>query len=326
MMKSSYSVLILIFILSGCFYLQPQVTPDLSHNLPILENSSGSTTESSGDHIGSNLGPFSHNYDISQHNSTYLAMNFDDEELKEGRLRAEALRDIATTYGVQLGIVQTSRKINQELHRAAVKLSKIFNFQLLMINGPDGVKVRPPVISAAKETWEVFDEGKTIRVADSVYEIITQTVFTSVAPTWQEYLITAFEEPELSYTVLQPNSITEEKAWEKWERAGWNVGKQQAYNIFESNLNRLKRDFQGMIRYKILTEEGLVNPAVIAQGVLGNTGDGQNMRVNDRAIRITKEPELELDSTKWIASPTYIDLDGTVYGIPPPNFEKDFMD
>ena len=125
------------------------------------------------------------------------------------------------------------------------------------------------------------------------------------------------------HSVLQPNSAEEENAWIEWEKAGWDIGKQQAHNIFESNLNRLNRDFQGMIRYKILVEEGRVNPAVIAQGVLGNTGDGQNMRVNDRAIRITRDPKLELDSSKWLASPTYLDVDGKVFGIPSPKIEFD---
>ena len=184
-----------------------------------------------------------------------------------------------------------------------------------MIPGPDGVMVRPPVISEAKETWESFDEGKSLRVADTVYEIITQAQFTSVPPKWQEYLITVFNEPELPFTTLQPTSAEEEDAWKKWQMEGWNHGKEQAYAIFESNLNRLNRDFQGMVRYKILVEEGQVTPAVIAQGQLGNTGDGQNMRVNDRAIRITQDPELELDSSKWTASPTFIEPDGTIRGI-----------
>ena len=184
-----------------------------------------------------------------------------------------------------------------------------------MIPGPDGVMVRPPVISEAKETWESFDEGKSLRVADTVYEIITQAQFTSVPPKWQEYLITVFNEPELPFTTLQPTSAEEKDAWKKWQMEGWNHGKEQAYAIFESNLNRLNRDFQGMVRYKILVEEGQVTPAVIAQGRLGNTGDGQNMRVNDRAIRITQDPELELDSSRWTASPTVIEPDGTIRGI-----------
>ena len=324
MNKFSFPIVTLICLLTGCIYSQPQVTPNLSQGIPILGTSNVPHNGLTGSNNGSNYGPFSHNYDISQHSTAInLETKLEDEILKEGRLRAEAIRDVATTYGVQLGIFQTSRKINQELKRTTSNLSRIFDFQMLMISGPDGVKVRPPVISEAKETWEVFDEGKTIRVADLVYEIITQAQFTSVAPTWQEYLITVFEEPNLPYTVLQPNSAEEESAWNKWERAGWDIGKQQAHNIFESNLNRLNRDFQGMIRYKILVEEGRVNPAVIAQGVLGNTGDGQNMRVNDRAIRITRDPELELDSSKWLASPTYLDVDGKVYGIPNPKIEFD---
>ena len=68
------------------------------------------------------------------------------------------------------------------------------------------------------------------------------------------------------------------------------------------DLNRLDRDYQGMVRYLSLLSEGKVSDVVVAKGNLGITGDGQTMRVNDRTIRIMKDPELNLSTEKW--SPT----------------------
>ena len=299
------SVLIL-----GCTNSYHFNTSKLNPDTPVLTTSNSQFPDLDMKGEGTPHVPFNHNYDISQFQPTITATTQTPESTKsDAILRYEALRNAAITHGAQQGLLHTSLSINQELKSSATELTTIFNFQQLMIDGPDGVKVRPPVISEAQESWESYETGKVLRVADLVYEIISQAQFTSVAPTWQEYLITAFSKPELPSSVLRPNNDDEQIEWDKWHQVGWNRGKEQANKIFESNLYRLNRDYQGMVRYMILLEEGKISPALIAQGILGNTGDGQSMRVNDRTIRITKEPELVSDSTKWSPSPIFTEQD-----------------
>src|SRR3546814_7794007 len=55
---------------------------------------------------------------------------------------------------------------------------------------------------------------------------------------------------------------------------GWKMGVKQARDIFQSDLNRLERDYTGMIRYKVLLEQGKVSAPVIAEGAMGVTGSG----------------------------------------------------
>src|SRR5690606_25579877 len=70
--------------------------------------------------------------------------------------------------------------------------------------------------------------------------------------------------------------------------------------------------------YKVLLEEGKVSPPVLAEGNLGTTGTGQDMRVNDRAIRITQDPTLQVSPRDWSASVTTKDGDGEAKGADKP--------
>jgi len=232
----------------------------------------------------------------------------------EDRLRMPAMREAAIAYGARAGLAYTTREINKRLVQRSAELTRTYDFQNLMIQGPDGVMIKPPVIVEATEAWESFDDGKTLRVADTVYEIVEQAHFTSVAPMWQGYLISDFEEAETPPDALLPRDSSEQANWKKWVEQGWRKGQEQAEEIFKLNLNRLNRDFQGMVRYRALLEEGKVSAPIVAEGNLGNTGTGLDMRVNDRAIRITRDPLLQIQPTGWSASATTTDENGNPVG------------
>lgn len=229
------------------------------------------------------------------------------EEPKEAdRLRAPAMRDAALSYGARGGLAWTSRGINEMLRSRATELSKTYDFNRVLIRTPSQATILPPVISEANETYETADAGKTLRVADTVYQIVDQARFAPVAPLWHTYLVRAYSAPEPPPDTLLPKSDGERDAWRRWIAEGWEMGNKQAQEIFEADMRRLERDFVGMVRYKALLEEGKVSAPVVAEGNLGVTGTGQDMRVNDRALRITKDPTLQTPTRGWTASPSPI--------------------
>jgi len=174
-----------------------------------------------------------------------------------------------------------------------------------MIKGPDNVMILPPVISEMTETWETSEAGKTLRVADTYYEIIEQARFAPNAPLWQAYLIRSYGTPPPPPDILLPKDRAERDTWKASVVDGWEMGRKQAQEIFQADLERLQRDFVGMVRYKALLEEGKVSAPVVADARMGTTGTGQDMRVNDRAIRITQDPSLQVVSPgNWQSSPT----------------------
>ncbi|WP_310622308.1 type IV secretory system conjugative DNA transfer family protein [Flexibacterium corallicola] len=230
-------------------------------------------------------------------------------------LRITALEEAALSYGARSGLAYRTDKINQTLQTNSSELAELFEFTSVMIDGPDGSIITPPVIVEAKEAWELYEKGKALRVADTVYEVIDQARFTSVPPLWQSYLISSFEEASEVPAALTPNNKAEGDIWVKGVTRGWREGEEQANQIFKTNLARLSRDYAGMVRYKRLLEEGKVTSPIVALGSMGTTGNGENMRVNDRAIRITQDSKLVLDTNKWESSPTYQSDSGQIEGV-----------
>nr|WP_250808563.1 type IV secretory system conjugative DNA transfer family protein [Neorhizobium tomejilense] len=237
-----------------------------------------------------------------------------DEKETEDKLRLPAMEETALAYGTRAGLAYETARINKRLEANASSMTKAYNFQNLMLQGPNNTMVMPPIISEARDAWEVFDAGKTLRVADTVFEIIEQSRFTPVAPMWQSYVITRFDDAQEPPEALLPQTEGEKERWNRWIAKGFEKGREQAHEILKANLARLDRDFAGMVRYKALLEEGKVSAPVLAAAPLGATGTGQDMRVNDNAIRMTAEPQLQVNTKQWDASATTTDAAGNAKG------------
>lgn len=240
-----------------------------------------------------------------------------EDATDEDKLRRPAIRDTALSYGARGGLAHTSYQINRMLQARVDELDKVYDFQPLMIRGPDGLVVLPPVIVEAKETYEMTGAGKSVRIADQVYEIVAQAQFAPVAPMWHTYLIRQYDVPKEPPSEILPRTPEERAYWERYVREGWEVGVKQANDIFSSDMDKLTRDYGGMVRYTRLLAEGKVNPPIIGRAPMGVTGDGQSMRVNDRSVMITLDPRLVTDPSNW--TPTVVSGPPSEYSRPKGN-------
>lgn len=238
------------------------------------------------------------------------------EEDQEDKLRLPAMQEAASSYGARAALAFATREINKRLEAKSAELTRIYDFQRLMIQGQNNVMVQPPVIVEAQDAWEASDAGKTVRLADKVYEIIEPAKFAPVAPMWQNYAVVNFEAADEPPQQLLPRNEEEEKLWKKAVSEGWKAGEEQAEETFQANLDRLNRDFLGMVRYRAMLEECKVNAPMISDGNLGTTGTGQNMRENDRLNRITQDALLNVSSKCWNASVTTTNNAGETVGVP----------
>ena len=212
----------------------------------------------------------------------------------EDRLRAPALRDAALSYGARGGLAYASKQINRMLEDRAGELTRIYDFNRLLIRSTAGVTVLPPIIVESRDTYEQADAGRTLRVADTYYEIIDQARFAPIAPLWHGYLMTSFSTPEKPADSLLPKNDGERDLWRRFVAEGWEQGVGQATETYRMNLARLVRDVTGMLKYAELLEKGQVSAPIVADSNMGVTGSGRDMRVNDRAYRITADPRLNV--------------------------------
>lgn len=209
-------------------------------------------------------------------------------------LRARSLRDSAMSIGAQGGLAYASRHMNERMNKDRIYLDTIFNFNGMMLSHG----VLPPVLVEGDFTLNL-DDPNTIRVSDRTYKIVQQARFATTPPNWREYLILGYSKPELPDRTLLPRSDAEQRVWCSAILLGWEKGMEQAYSIFQQNLARLKRDYNGMILYRRLLQQHMISQPFVARTELGVTGDGSDMRINDQVLRIVELPQLQTNTKHW---------------------------
>ncbi len=211
-------------------------------------------------------------------------------------LRTKSLRDSAMSIGAQGGLAFASEHMNQQLTHDSKYLDSIFNFNAMVLSHG----VMPPVLVQGDHSLNLADPN-TIRVADRTYTIVKQARFATTPPNWREYLWLSFTKPVLPDKTLLPRNSEEQKIWREGIESGWAKGIEQSYSIFQQNLARLKRDYNGMLLYRKLLQERMISAPFVSRTELGVTGNGSDMRVNDQVLRIVELPKLQSNSKHWNA-------------------------
>lgn len=210
--------------------------------------------------------------------------------------RLKQLELAAASLGSQAGLQARSAEIQKALDAHATDYDKAFNFSAVMLE-PGFL---PPVITEARDTYKQ-DGDTSARASDLIFKIERNARIVSAPPSWRVYLLAdppAAARPDPS---LLPKNGDEKKVWDTWANKGWNEGVRLADMNFEANLARLRRDFNGMLRFKMLYNQGLVTMPRLARATLGTTGGGDEMAINDRIIRITAKAALDANGHNWSA-------------------------
>jgi len=211
-------------------------------------------------------------------------------------LRVKSLKDSAMSIGAQGGLAWATDQMNEKLNIDSKYLDSVFNFNAMVLSHG----VVPPVLVQGDNSLNLADPN-TIRVADRTYKIVKQARFATTPPNWREYLWQTFTKPQLPDRTLLPRTDDEQKIWRDGVNSGWQKGIEQSYSIFQQNLARLKRDYNGMILYRKLLQQKMISPPFVSRTELGVTGDGSDMRVNDQVLRIEQLPKLQTSSRNWRA-------------------------
>jgi len=214
-------------------------------------------------------------------------------------IRRDAIKEAAISLGARGGLAWKSYDIRQELERRSRSLDKVFNFRQLLIAAPSGLLIEPPIISESINDMLIESDGQQAAVSDRMYNIINNARIVNNIITWRTYLERDWGEVIPPPDILRPEDDEERALWTELVAKGWKEGVRQADEIFQDDLNMLTADFEGMIRYRTLLTQGMVSQPYALQVDRGITGDGNEMRIGDRAIQITGVPELMTGSNEW---------------------------
>ena len=214
-----------------------------------------------------------------------------------GKIREMALKETALSLGAQSGLAWRAKYIDDELVKQTRNLDTIYDFNALVLEH----NVLPPVLLEGRNTLNLADT-QTIRVSDRTYKVAKQAHFITTAPDWRQYLWMDYQPPEPPHVSLLPTNKEERDIWATYVEKGWNNGVEQANTILEESIARIKEDFTGMILYRKLLAMNMVSPPYVSNTELGVTGDAGEIRIDDRVLRITALPALNVNSNEWRAA------------------------
>ncbi len=202
-------------------------------------------------------------------------------------LRKEAQKEAALSYGARGGLAKRSYAIMENIRGFEPALDRVFNFRALLVKAPSGLLIEPPIVSQATDAIFITDGGAEAAVANAVYEINKRAKIVSAPRDWRQYLIQSWGDVPPPPRILWPKTAEEQRDWNRWVEQGWQAGTEQAEQIFESNVNRVQADYKGMVRYRVLLAQGMISAPYAMHEDRGVTGDDNQMRVGDSALRIT---------------------------------------
>lgn len=234
-----------------------------------------------------------------------------------GTIRLSALQETASIVGAQGGLAFRSEQINCTLKRQQETLERIYNFRALMLKDD----IRPPVLEEGRNEL-ALDGCETVRASDRIFRIVLPPCFVTAPPNWRDYLWMQYCKPEAPDNTLLPRTREEAAIWNCYVHSGWEKGVEQANQIFGENLLRLQRDYKGMILYKNLLAQNMVTPPYVCKTELGVTGDANELRVNDRILRISATSQLNTNPDSWCPVVARTKPGDTCAPLPPPCGKK----
>jgi defect-in-organelle-trafficking protein DotC len=215
-------------------------------------------------------------------------------------MRRDAQREAALSYGARGGLSKRSYQIMERLSGYEGVLDKVFDFRQLLVKAPSGLLIEPPIVRESLDTMVITDNGNEAAVADQVLKINRQAKIVPTARNWRQYLVMAYESQITPPPrVLWPKNREEQLSWNAWVAEGWDAGYLQGEEIFNSSLNQLVSDYRGMVRYRMLLAQGKISQPYALHEDRGVTGGRSEMRVGDRALRITGPSQFLTGGDLW---------------------------
>lgn len=223
----------------------------------------------------------------------------DPAEVNGRKMRLRAISEAAMSYGARGGLARRTWEIRQQLSRHANDLDRAFNFRQLLIAAPSGLLIEPPIVTESEQNTLIADDGQEAAVADTMLKISREARIVSASRDWRTYLERDWGKVDSPPDVLLPKEDDEEIVWAKAVATGWDEGYKQADEIFQSDIDRMSRDYVGMVRYRYLLAHNMISAPYALQQDNGVTGGGSEMRIGDRAVAITGQSQLQARPEAW---------------------------
>jgi len=240
------------------------------------------------------------------------------EDDKEKAHRYRAIEQIGVSVGAQHGYAARMSELEEKFLSISSYLDQMIDFRAVMLAATDSEEelfLLPPVVTETKGMSALSEDGETLRLTGTTFNILKPERLVLAAPTWRQYLIATPEiEVKNPHPTMLPKNSKEKAIWAEAVKRGWQAGSTQADHEMNDRIEQMGLDFLGMLRYMRLVAEGKVSKPIIAKTHQNVIGGGSEMRLNDTTYRLTSESSLLSNVKLW--KPLLLDTrDGLRYDV-----------
>ena len=211
------------------------------------------------------------------------------QDFMDKKLRERAIENAAFAYGVREGRLYQLEKINTYFQQHEQYLDTIFNFKALYLyNG----ELQPPVLSDARHVALLNNNGKRKTTILQVYRVISDAKLTNTAITWRNFLLSTQKATKNRVSkALLPKNSNEEVIWRAQIKSGWKHGILAANNEAKARLASLSQSFEGMLLYRKLAQQGMVEPPEITHSAhnVQLSSDAKTLNIDSSTRIISKD-------------------------------------
>lgn len=217
-----------------------------------------------------------------------------------GSIRHGALVESALAYGSAKGHAERSYRIMERVKSRVGLFSQGFDFSRVVVRAPGGAGfIIPPIVSAGRDAFSLSNDGKEAAVADAYLTITAPGRISGVIPTWRDYVLMTYSEPEQPPRSVLPRDAREAEVFNKAVQEGIAEGMRAADDEFEQRLANLERDYRGMLQYRKLVAQGMMDEMVLSTANFGVTAQDGEMRIGSRVIKITSDADFQANPKRW---------------------------
>ncbi len=213
--------------------------------------------------------------------------------------RTSSMRDAALSWGARAGQARRSWEIAVSYSTRTAELDAAWDFSRVAVPAPlSSGWLLPPVVQRGGAVWT--GGGRSAEAATEYYSILRPGRISGRLPNWRDYLPLPSESPDPPVGHLLPLD-GEERQWREWAAEGWLAGFKLAEAELDESLARMERDFTGMLEFRRLLAMGIISDLVVEaeNWPASVTGDGGELRVGGRRVRIVSDAGFVSDTGRW---------------------------
>jgi defect-in-organelle-trafficking protein DotC len=184
--------------------------------------------------------------------------------------------------GVQTAVRWRYEAIDSLLQSNRDTLDRVFDFRPLLLH--DG-RVAPAVIERTDGAYRITSPTEAHQT-EATFTVEQEARVITRPPDWRDYLVHSYPTFTRPDPAMLPRDRTERQIWQAAVASGWRAGVIQADRLFDAHLARLRRDYLGMARCKLLALQGIVEVPLLAESRLGVVVAGRMLSVGERVFRI----------------------------------------